>query len=254
MHTCGGGRACVLCCARLLRACRVVVRCSMLQCTMHAVLYCTVLCTTPHRVHCAALHCIALPSVLRCTVCAVLHRTMCAAPHLTVLCTALHCALCCTALCCSVLCSALHVCAAQGGGNAAHHHARLHRVEGLGLHPCALCTSAQGAGYGGCGVSAANPRPVTSRGVMEGAAPAAPKPQHTYHSLCCPCFAATATSQPLRSQPLPRYQSRGYGGAAIAAPRPQPTFCRCIAAALAPQLHCSTPSPRYHRGPMGLPQ
>ena len=58
------------------------------------------------------------------------------------------------------------------------------------------------------------------------------------------------------SQPPPRYQSRGYGSAAVAAPGPQRTHrcccTRCNAAALALLLHCSQPPPRYHRGAMGL--
>ena len=53
------------------------------------------------------------------------------------------------------------------------------------------------------------------------------------------------------SQPPPRYQSRGYGSAAIAAPGPQRTYScwctRCIVAALALLLHCSQPPPRYLR-------
>ena len=59
------------------------------------------------------------------------------------------------------------------------------------------------------------------------------------------------------SQPRPRYQSRGYGSAAIAAPGPQRTYhrwcTRRIIAALALLLYCQ-PSPRYHRGAMGVQQ
>ena len=58
------------------------------------------------------------------------------------------------------------------------------------------------------------------------------------------------------SQPPPRYQSRGYGSAAIAAPGPRRTYrswcSRCIVAALALLLHCSQPPPRHHRGAMGV--
>ena len=154
----------------------------------------------------------------------------CAAPH-----CAVH---------CSALCGALHhtVCGAQGRGTA-HHHARLQRVEGLGLHPCASCTSAQGGEYGGFGVGATNPRPVTSQGVRGGAALAAPRPQRTYRSLCCPYGAAAATSQPLPGQPPPRYQSRGYRGAAIAAPRLQPMFCLCRCRCIAALQHQHTLAP-----------
>ena len=51
------------------------------------------------------------------------------------------------------------------------------------------------------------------------------------------------------SQPPPRYQLRGYGSAAIAAPGLQRMSCcyctRGIAAALAPLLPCSQPPPYY---------
>ena len=60
------------------------------------------------------------------------------------------------------------------------------------------------------------------------------------------------------SQPPPRYQSRGYGSAAKAAPGPQRTYrrrcTRCIVAALALLPHYSQPPPRYHRGAMGVLQ
>ena len=196
-----------------------------------AVLYCSV---------CAVLHC----SVLHCTMCAMLHCTVLRTTLHRILCAARH---------CSVHCF-VH-CAAPFVRRATPHCVCSAALHCAVPHPCALCTSVQGGGYGGFGACAANLRPVASCGTMG--------VLHQLHLGCSACTAAAvarvlpqATSQPLRGQPLPRYQSRGYRGAAIAAPRLQPTYCRCrsrcFAAALAPHLFCSTPWPWYHRGPMGL--
>ena len=198
----------------------------------------TRMCAVPHCSVCAPLQ----RSVLHSTMRAVLHRTvlrttlhrMRCARHYSVHCAA-PCASCHTALCVqfrTALCCPPPLCL-------------VHVSTGWRVW-WAWCLCSQ-------------PLPRHLSRDNGGAALAAPRPLHTYRSRCSPRFAAAMTlSQPLRGRPPPHYQSRGYRGAATATPRLQPTYSRyrsrCFAAALAPHLFCSTPSPRYLRGPMGLLQ